>query len=56
MVVYKKQTGAMDADELVKIEDTSSSEDEDRPATSRKRTAVSFGWNETKSCILYLSI
>ncbi|XP_033630544.1 PH-interacting protein-like isoform X4 [Asterias rubens] len=39
MVVYKKQTRAMDADELVKIEDTSSSEDEDRPATSRKRTA-----------------
>ncbi|XP_033635345.1 bromodomain and WD repeat-containing protein 3-like [Asterias rubens] len=39
MVVYKKQTGAMDADELVKIEDTSSSEDEDRPSTSRKRTA-----------------
>ena len=42
MVVYSKLTGAMDADELVKIEDSSSSEDEDRPSTSRKRTAVSY--------------
>ncbi len=40
-VIYNKQTGAMAADELVKIaiEDSSSSEDEDRPSTSRKRTS-----------------
>ncbi|XP_038078010.1 bromodomain and WD repeat-containing protein 3-like isoform X2 [Patiria miniata] len=39
LAVCRKITGAMDPDEAVKIEDSSSNEDDDRPSTSRKRSA-----------------
>ncbi|XP_022081938.1 PH-interacting protein-like isoform X2 [Acanthaster planci] len=43
LAVYSKLTGSMDADELVKIETSSSGEDDDRPSTSRKRSAEEYG-------------